>query len=105
MESKSLLEALDFMISKLEKKVAKGKRAKSTLFRWRITKSNVQSFLAFEYKRKDIDLDQIVYAFAEDFADYLMPEEGLENNSAMKYVKIIKQTLKAAQQETTSLSV
>lgn len=96
LESKPLLETLDFMISKLEKKVEKGKRAKGTLSRWKTTKNKAKSFLAFEYKLKDINLDQIVYAFAEDFADYLMLEEGLENNSAMKYVKNIKQTLKAA---------
>lgn len=95
-ESKSLLEALDFMIAKLEKKVGKGKRAKGTLSRWKTTKSEVGKFLAFEYKKKDIALDQIVYAFAEDFADFLMLEQGLENNTAMKYLKNVKQTSKAA---------
>lgn len=95
-ESKMLMETLDFMIEKLERKVSKGKRAKGTLSRWKTTKSKVEQFLAFEYKRKDISLDQIVYAFAEDFADYLMLEEGLENNTAMKYLKNVKQTLKGA---------
>jgi site-specific recombinase XerD len=95
-ESKSLLEALDFMIAKLEKKVEKAKRAKGTLSRWKTTKAKVADFLSTEYKRKDIPLDQIVYDFAEDFADYLMLEEGLENNTSMKYLKNVKQTLKAA---------
>lgn len=95
-ESKNLLEVLDFMIAKLEKKVGKGKRAKGTLSRWKTTKTKVSDFLSTEYKRKDIPLDQIVYAFAEDFADYLMLEQGLENNTAMKYLKNVKQTLKAA---------
>ncbi len=95
-ESKPLLETLDFIIDKLGKKVEKGMRAKGTLSRWKTTKSKVKNFLAFEYKQKDIPLDQIVYAFAEDFADYLMLEEGLENNTAMKYLKNVKQTLKVA---------
>lgn len=95
-ESKPFLATLDFIIDKLEKKVDKGMRAKGTLSRWKTTKSKVENFLAFEYKQKDIPLDQIVYAFAEDFADYLMLEEGLENNTAMKYLKNVKQTLKAA---------
>ncbi|GAA0548349.1 site-specific integrase [Chitinophaga japonensis] len=95
-ESKTLLETLGFMIEKLEKKVEKGKRAKGTLSRWKTTKAKVADFLGSEYKRKDILLDQIVYAFAEDFADYLTLEQGLENNTAMKYLKNVKQTLKAA---------
>lgn len=95
-ESKTLLEVLEFMIGKLTMKVGRGKRAKGTLSRWKTTKTKVADFLSSEYKRKDIPLDQIVYAFAEDFADYLVLEQGLENNTAMKYLKNVKQTLKAA---------
>ncbi|WP_262496273.1 site-specific integrase [Chitinophaga caeni] len=95
-ESKNLLETLDSMIDKLTRKVDKGKRAKGTLSRRNTTKSKVQDFLSSEYKRKDVPLDQIVYAFAEDFADFLMLEQGLENNTAIKYLKNVKQTLKAA---------
>lgn len=84
------------MIERLTKKVGKGKRAKGTLSRWKTTKAKVADFLSTEYKRKDIPLDQICYAFAEDFAYCLMLEQGLENNTAMKYLKNVKQTLKAA---------
>ncbi len=95
-EGKSLLETIDFMIEKMEKKVEKEKLAKGTLSRWRTTKVKIQDFLNFEYKVKDIKLDQIVYAFAEDFLDFLTLEQGLEDNTAMKYLKNSKQVLKTA---------
>lgn len=96
-ESKMLSETIDFMIEKMDKKVKKGKLAKSTLSKWKTTKKKLTEFLAFEYKLKDIALDKIVYAFAEDFADFLMLEQELENNSAMKYLKNIKKVLRTAE--------
>lgn len=95
-QSKPLLEVVDFMIGKMEKKVEKGKMAKSTLSKWKTTKSKIMNFLAFEYHLKDIPLDKIAYVFAEDFADFLMLEQGLENNSAMKYLKNTKRALRTA---------
>lgn len=95
-ESKMLSETIDFMIEKMDRKVKKGKLAKTTLSKWKTTKKKLTEFLAFEYKLKDIALDKIVYAFAEDFADFLMLEQGLENNSAMKYLKNIKKVLRTA---------
>src|SRR3546814_17582698 len=52
--------------------------------------------LAFQYKTKDIPLDQIKMTYAEDFADILILEKGLENNSAMKYLKHTKQVMRVA---------
>lgn len=95
-ESKMLSETIDFMIEKMDRKVKKGKLAKSTLSKWKTTKKKLTEFLAFEYKLQDIALDKIVYAFAEDFADFLMLEQGLVNNSAMKYVKNAKKVLRTA---------
>src|SRR3546814_14234394 len=52
--------------------------------------------LAFQYKTKDIPLDQIKMTYAEDFADLLILEKGLANNSAMKYLKHTKQVMRVA---------
>lgn len=95
-EGKSLLETIDFMIEKMEKKVEKEKLAKGTLSRWRTTKAKMLDFLNFEYKVKDIKLDRIAYAFAEDFLDFLTLEQDLEDNTAMKYLKNSKQVLQTA---------
>jgi site-specific recombinase XerD len=95
-DGKSLLQTIDFMIEKMEKKVEKEKLAKGTLSRWRTTRAKIVDFLNFEYHVKDIKLDQIAYAFAEDFLDFLTLEQGLEDNTAMKYLKNSKQVLKAA---------
>ncbi|WP_118976363.1 Arm DNA-binding domain-containing protein [Taibaiella koreensis] len=58
-ETKSLLQTIDFMIEKMEKKVEKQKLAKGTLSRWRTTRSKLLAFLNFEYKINDIKLEQI----------------------------------------------
>ncbi|WP_118953365.1 site-specific integrase [Taibaiella helva] len=94
--SKTLLQTVDFMIERMEKKVEKEKLAKGTLSRWRTTRSKISDFLKFEYRLNDIALDQIVYAFAEDFLDFMTLEQGLEDNTAMKYIKNSKQVLKTA---------
>lgn len=40
-QSKSLMEAVDFVLSKMEKRAEKGKIAKSTFSRWKTTKSRI----------------------------------------------------------------
>jgi len=43
-------------------------------------------------------LERIEYAFAEDFIDHMTLTEGIQDNTAMKYLKNTKQVLKLAVQ-------
>ncbi|MFA6151558.1 MAG: phage integrase SAM-like domain and Arm DNA-binding domain-containing protein [Chitinophagaceae bacterium] len=95
-DQKTLLQTIDFVINRMEKKVDAGFRARPTLVKWKSTKDKVSIFLKKEYNVCDVTLDKITYSFAEDFSDFLMLEQGLENNSAMKHVKNIKHVLKTA---------
>lgn len=61
----------------MERKVEKSLRAKTTLTKWRGTRTKIANFLKTEYKVEDIALDKFAYAFAEDFVDFLMLEQGL----------------------------
>lgn len=93
---KTLLFAIDYMIVKLEEKVDKKKRSKGTLKRWGCLKNKLIAFIANEYRKNDLNLKDIRFAFAEDFLDYLMLRDANEigSNTAMKYVKTAKQIFK-----------
>jgi len=95
-DTRSLLEAVAFVIDKMEKKVSNGHRAAGTLSKWRTTKDKLTEFIQHDYKVKDMPLDKIVYSFAEDFVDFLMLEQGVESNTAMKYLKNTKHVFKTA---------
>lgn len=95
-DKKSLLQTIDFVIEKLKKKVDKKARSIGTLKRWAVTKRKIQAFLKFEYKLDDLPLDTAAYAFAEDLLDFLMLEQDLQSNTAMKYVKNAKHVFKTA---------
>lgn len=95
---KTLLYAVDYVIEKLKQRVAKGQMSVGTLKRWECFHRKVGIFLLHEYGEKDITLDAIRFAFAEDFLDYLTLTDAndIGMNAAMKYLKLAKQTLKKA---------
>jgi len=97
-DKKTLLQVLDFHNAKFKEKVDKEKRSGATLKKWYTTKDKLTAFLKAVHKLPDIPLEKIEYAFAEDFFDYLTLTEGIQDNSAMKYLKNTKQVLKLATQ-------
>jgi len=44
----------------------------------------------------DMYLDKMTYAFAEDFNDFLMLEQDIGSNAALKYLKNVKHVLNNA---------
>jgi len=60
------------------------------------SKDKTNSFIKHEYRKTDLDLKDIRFAFTEDFLDYLMLKDVNEigSNTAMKYVKTTKQIFK-----------
>lgn len=95
-ESKSLIEVTNFIIERMTKKVVNNHRANGTLSKWNTTKDKIEKFIQYQYKVKDLLLEKITYSFAEDFVDFLMLEQGLESNTAFKYLKNVKHVLKTA---------
>lgn len=93
---KTLLFAVDYMITKFEEKVNKKKRSAGTLKCWRCLRRKLEPFIKHEYRRSDLNLKDIRFAFAEDFLDYLMLTDAneIDSNTAMKYVKTTKQVFK-----------
>ncbi|RAJ76692.1 phage integrase family protein [Chitinophaga dinghuensis] len=97
-DKRTLLEVCDFHNEKFQEKVDKDKRKGSSMKKWVTTKERISGFLSSVFKMKDIPLGRIEYSFAEDFFDYLTLTVGIQDNTAMKYVKNTKQLLKLAVQ-------
>ena len=97
-EKKTLLQVIDFHNAKYKEKVDKEKRADSTLKKWHTTKDKLQAFMKAVFKLPDIPLEKVEYSFAEDFFDFLILTQGMQDNTAMKYLKNTKQILKLATQ-------
>ncbi|MDN5283934.1 MAG: Phage integrase family protein [Mucilaginibacter sp.] len=93
-QPKTLLNAIDFVIERFEKKVEKQHRSMASLKKWRTIRAKTISFIRHQYKAKDIRLDKIRFALAEDFVDYLMLDEDINANTAKKYLKHVKHAIK-----------
>lgn len=96
--TQTLMQATDFLLEKMEKKVEKDLLAKGTLTKWKTTKTKFTEFLHFDSKVTDIPLDSIAYAHAEDFYDFLTLEQDLCHNTVSKYVKNLKRVVRYAVQ-------
>ncbi|WP_436489300.1 site-specific integrase [Chitinophaga sp. ARDCPP14] len=97
-EKKTLIQVIDYHNAKFKEKVEKEKRSDGTLKKWYTTKEKQVAFLKAVFKMPDIPLERIEYAFAEDFFDHMTLTEGIQDNTAMKYLKNTKQVLKLAVQ-------
>lgn len=97
-EKKTLIQVIDYHNEKFKEKVEKEKRSQGTLKKWYTTKEKVTTFLKTVFKLPDIPTERIEYAFAEDFFDHMTLTEGIQDNTAMKYLKNVKQVLKLAVQ-------
>jgi integrase len=92
--SRTLAEAFDFHNRRFAEKVKSGKTSARTLKRLEITKNKVMSFLKLYFKVSDLPLIEVKHAFAADFEHYMATEQHIGSNTAMRYVKILKQVLK-----------
>jgi hypothetical protein len=92
--TRTLREAFDFHNRRFGEKVKSGKKSGQTLKRLEITKDKVTAFQKFYFKTSDLALTEIKHAFAADIEHYLTTEQRIGTNTAMKYVKILKQVLK-----------
>jgi hypothetical protein len=95
-EKKTFMQAVAFEIGRLKEKHEKGLRAKSTITKWESTRTKLEAFVLYTYKKADIPMEIIRPNFAEDMLHYFMVEEDLDHNAAMKYIQNTKQVLTTA---------
>lgn len=95
-DEKSLMEAFNLHNKEFEELIKEGHGSTATLKRFKRLQLKVTAFLKKKYKTSDIALDDIQYSLAIDFTHYLMTVEKIGKNTALKYVKTLKQVLKKA---------
>lgn len=92
----SICDAFDIHNRRFEEKVKAGKKCAKTLQRFEITKRKVIDFLKHDYKVSDLALNEIKFSLAADFEHFLTTVHLIGGNTAMKYIKILKQVIKMA---------
>lgn len=92
----SFLEAFDWMMKEFGEKVAIGNRSQGSLDKMKYTRDKLVAFMKEQLNVSDILMEHIKPSFVHDFEHYLTTKHSLQNNSAMKYIKISKQALKFA---------
>jgi site-specific recombinase XerD len=93
-EITTLIQAFEFYIKRFKEKVDKNNRSIKTLRKWNTTRDKVVAFLSDIHLKKDISLKAIRPGHAEDIYHYLTTQGMLSHNSAMKYIRNIKQVLR-----------
>ncbi|SCW38400.1 site-specific integrase [Mucilaginibacter sp. NFR10] len=91
----TLMQAFKLHNDEFAQRVEKNKGSKGTLARYERLKDKVQDFLRKKLKIADIALDEIEMAFAVNFFHHLTME-NVGDNTAMKYVKTLKQIIDRA---------
>jgi len=90
----TICEAFDMHNRRFGEKVKAGKKSAKTLKRFEITKQKVIDFLKHDYNVADQALLDIKFSLAADFEHFLTTVHLMGGNTAMKYIKILKQVLK-----------
>jgi site-specific recombinase XerD len=97
-KSKSLMQAFKLHNSLFAELVEKELASGGTLKRYERLEEKVKAFLKSRYKTDDILLDEIQHSAAEHFYHYLLLQ-NIGKNTAMKYVKTLKQVVTKAVKE------
>lgn len=87
---------MDIYYDRFAEKVASGQKSKHSLKCVHTTREKLKVFTKHQYKLADMQLKEIKPAFAGDFEHWLVTHEKGCNNTAMKYIRILKRVLKFA---------
>lgn len=88
-----LLEVFDEYNADVEKLIGKD-YVKATHTKYFTVRSKVAAYLQKKYKKTDIHLEAIDFGFVTGLESFLKIEEGIQHNTAMRYMKIVKQLIK-----------
>jgi hypothetical protein len=92
---KTLIEAFKLHNDEFAERVKKKKGSKGTLGRYERLEEKTKAFLKKKYNVKDIDLEDIEMSLAVHFFHHLTMDD-IGDNTAMKYVKTLKQIIDRA---------
>lgn len=90
-----LLEIFDQHNKDVEDLVGKD-FVKATLTKYNTVRSKTADYIWHKFKKQDLYLESIDYAFVTGFEMYLKTEGGIEHNTAMRYMKNLKKIVNLA---------
>lgn len=95
---RQLLEIFDEHNDNIEKLLEKGSEdyVKATLTKYKTVRSKTADYIKHKFRKEDIYLEVIDYAFVAGFEMYLKTEDGIEHNTAMRYIKNLKKVVNLA---------
>jgi hypothetical protein len=92
----TLQEAMNIYYDRFAEKVASGQKSKHSLKCVHTTGGKLKAFTKHQYKVTDMQLKELKPALAGDFEHWLVTHEKGCNNTAMKYIRVLKRVLKFA---------
>lgn len=92
-KDRTILEVFEAHIQK-QKKLIGIETTETSIAKFRQTKNHLKSFLWHTYKRKDIGLKELKYAFIEDFEFYLKTEKKFSLHTVYKTIQRFKQMVR-----------
>ncbi|TNF48422.1 MAG: site-specific integrase [Bacteroidetes bacterium] len=93
---KTILDAFEYHSVKMQEKIKAGKVAKTTLAKYDYCQTKVENFLKHKFKKTDLPLEELSLKFVTEFEHYLLVNEGMQTNSAHKYITNLKRIMNVA---------
>ncbi|TNE75166.1 MAG: site-specific integrase [Bacteroidetes bacterium] len=93
---KTILNAFEYHSVKMQEKIKAGKMAKTTLAKYDYCQTKVENFLKHKFKKNDLPLEELSLKFVTEFEHYLLVNEGMQTNSAYKYITNLKRIMNVA---------
>jgi site-specific recombinase XerD len=88
-----LLEVFDEYNAGVEKLIGKD-YVKATHTKYFTVRSKVAAFIKHKYHKSDLHLEVLDFGFVTGLESFLKLEEEIQHNTAMRYMKIVKQVIK-----------
>lgn len=92
-KDRTILEVFEFHIQK-QKRLIGIETTETSIAKFHQTQKHLKTFLWFTYKRKDMGLKELKYAFIEEFEFYLKTEKKFSPHTVYKTIQRFKQMVR-----------
>lgn len=94
-ERHTLLEVFDLHNQRIKELVGIDV-VKATFTKYKTVRSKVSNYIQEKYKKNDLYLETLNHAFVTGFEHYLKTKEGIDHNTAMRYITNMKKIINIA---------
>lgn len=94
-EERMLMEIFQEHNDQMKKLIGKG-FTKGTMQRYDACKNHIENYLLFDYKKKDIPVQEVDHKFITGFDHYLKSQKDCAHNTSLKYIVNFKKIIRIA---------